>query len=146
MATDRITLGVQAGGIEADDVTESAYMPLRKQLAAHCTASYSPTIEEFAIILRISGSLDRFEGEGVQRLRINRKSAYVTADYVMPEERWNGVALTDIRKYLAAAAVEATRAMGQHLVKLKIAVDSSRLDEDVNQAVAAFLEGTPSSG
>jgi hypothetical protein len=115
-------------------------MDLRKQLEAHCTASYSPSIQEFAIVLRISGSIWRFEGEGVQKVRINRKEAYVTADYVVPESRWKNVPPADIKKYLATAAVETLRDMCEKLLKSKIDVDSARLAEDVNKATTAFLK------
>jgi len=143
MSEDRVTLGVDAGSGEASNATELAFMPLRRQLAAHCKASYSPIINEFAIVLRISGAIAHFEGEGVQRLRINRKDAYVTADFVMPEARWKGIPLEDIKAYLAAGAVEALQAMCAHLKKLKIEVNAARLIEDANIATAAFLGQGP---
>lgn len=114
-------------------------MGLRKQLEIHCTASYSPNIEEFAIVLRICGSLWRFEGEGVQKLRVNRKESYVTADYVVPEARWKGVPIADIKKYLAAATAETLQAMAETLTKSSIDVDSAKLSEDVGKATTAFL-------
>jgi hypothetical protein len=140
MSEDRVTLGVQTGDIESTEATKPAFMMLRKQLAAHCTTSYSPTINEFAIVLRVSGSLWHFEGEGVQRLRINRKDAYVTADFVMPEARWKGIPLEDIKAYLAAGAVETLQAMCEHLRKLKMEVNAAKLIEDANLATAAFLD------
>jgi len=145
MRQDRVTLGVDCGSIEASKTTDSTVMRLRKELAARCTASYSSAIQEFAIVLRISGSVARFEGEGVQRLRVNRRDAYVTADFVVPEVRWDGVALEDIKRYFAAGAVETLRAMCVHLRKLKIDVDSERLVEDARKATASFLAGNSKS-
>jgi hypothetical protein len=145
MSEDRVTLGVQTGDIEATKATKPAFMILRKQLAAHCTAPYSPTVNEFAIVLRVNGSLWHFEGEGVQRLRINRKDAYVTADFVMPEARWKGIPLEDIKSYLAAGALETLQAMCEHLKKLKIEVNAAKLIEDANLATAAFLGQDSSS-
>jgi len=114
-------------------------MSLRKQLEIHCTDSYSPNIDKFAIVLRICGSLWQFEGEGVQKLRLNKKGASITADYVVPEYRWKGVPVGDIKKYLANAASETLRAMSDKLTKSKIAVDAEKLSEDVSKATRDFL-------
>jgi hypothetical protein len=141
--THKITLGVQSGSPEASDAMRPAFLSLRKRLAADCTAAYSSTIKEFAIVLRISGSIWHFEGEGVHKLRINRKDAYVTADYVIPEARWNGVAPSEINKYLAAAVRETVHAMSQHLVRLKVTVDAVKLTEDVCKSAATFLKENP---
>lgn len=135
----RITLGVQTGDVESSDATRPVFMSLRKQLENHCTASYSPNIGEFAIVLRICGSLWRFDGEGVQKLRVNKKEAYVTADYVVPEIRWKGVPFSDLKAYLAAAVLETLQAMTDKLAKAKIEMESETLIEDANKATAAFL-------
>lgn len=140
MTSERITLGAQMGGPEAFDVTQPIILRLRKQLASHCTEAYSPTISEFAIILRIDGSLDQFGGEGVQRPRINRKDAYVTADYAVPVEHWKDVPLPDLKKCFAEAAVKTVDTMVEHLKKLKVEVNAKMLAEDVNKAVTAFLK------
>jgi hypothetical protein len=139
MSEMKITLGVQSGDVASSEATRPAFMGLRKQLEVHCTAHYSPTIKEFAIVLRICGSLWKFEGEGIQKLRVNKKKEYVTADFVVPEARWKGASLEEIKRYLAAAAAETLQAMSDKLVKSKIVVDSIKLSEDVNKAIAAFL-------
>src|SRR5690606_8168312 len=104
MGNTEVTLGVQAGDVASADATRPAYMSLRKKINAYCKSSYSSTIKEFAMIFRISGSLWWFEGEGAQRLRLNRKGKYVTGDFVVPETRWKGVSQKEIRIYLAEGA------------------------------------------
>ena len=140
-----VTIGVQAGDIESSEATRPAFIGLRKQLANHCTGSYSPQITEFAIVLRVCGSLWRFEGEGVQKLRLNLKQAYITADYVIPETRWRGLPLSDIKVYLAAAVLEALQSMSARLVKAKVPCDLAKLLGDARSATSAFLEATPDS-
>ncbi len=144
MNDTKVTLGVQSGDPESSDATRPAFLRLRAQLEAHCTGPYSPDVAEFAIVLRISGSLARFDGEGVQKLRVNKRDAYITADYVVPEERWKGVPLAEIKRYFGAAAVETLQAMSQKLATAKIAIDATQLDEDARKAVAAFLAERPS--
>lgn len=140
MTTERITVGAQLGGPDVSDATTAVYQALKRQLWAHCTRSYSPIISEFAIVLRIDGSLVEFGGEGVQGLRIRRKDAYVTADYVIPVARWKDVPLPALKAYFAAAAVMTIEAMAAHLKKLKVAVDAEMLTEDVKMAAGAFLD------
>jgi hypothetical protein len=140
-----VTIGVQAGDIESSEATRPAFIGLRKQLANHCTGSYSPQISEFAIVLRVCGSLWRFEGEGVQKLRLNLKEAYITTDFVIPESRWRGVPLSEIKVYLAAAALEALQSMLGRLVKAKVPCDCAKLLGDARSAASAFLAATPDS-
>ena len=118
-------------------------MAIERHLADHCTSSYSPHITEFAIVLRVCGSLWRFEGEGVQKLRLNLKDAYITADYVIPETRWRGVPLPGIKVYLAAATLEVLQSMSARLVKAKVPCDFAKLLGDARIATSAFLAATP---
>ena len=145
MTKAKITLGVQTGDVESSEATRPAFMSLRKQLGDHCVAAYSPDIAEFAIVFRICGSLWRFEGEGVQKLRVNKKESYVTADYVIPETRWKGVRLSDLKAYMAAATVETLQAMSDKLAKSRIVVDTQSLNQDATSAITAFLNATPDS-
>ena len=143
MSKARITLGVQAGDVESSDATRPAFMGLRKQLESRCTGSYSSEITEFAIVLRICGSLWRFEGEGVQKLRVNKKQSYVTADYVIPESRWKCVPFSELKAYLASATVETLQTMSEKLAKSRIAIDTQSLMNDVTSAITAFLDAPP---
>ena len=140
MRRTKVTLSVQSGDIESSEATRPAFVALRKKLDHFCTAQYSPTIKEFAIVLRICGSLWQFEGEGVQKIRVNKKEEYITADYVVPEGRWKGVPLEEIKRYFAAAAMETLKVMSDKLIKSKIKVDSTKLAEDANRAITAFME------
>jgi hypothetical protein len=141
MTETKITLGVQSGDVVASEATRPAFLSLRQHLE-QCTATYCSDIREFALVLRISGSLWSFEGEGVQNVRLRRKDSYVTADYVMPESRWQGVPPAEIADYVARAVRETLAAMVAKLVRSKIAVDSTKLLEDVHRATTAFLAET----
>jgi len=98
-------------------------------------------MKEFAIVLRISGELANFEGEGVQKVRVSRKGEYVTADFVIPESRWKGVPFETFKRYLAAGATATLKAMATRLVKVKIPINSVELLEDVSKATTSFLGG-----
>jgi hypothetical protein len=138
MATDTITFGVQSGDVPSGDATEPHFMPLRKLLAARCIGPYSPEIDEFPIVLRVSGQIWRFEGEGCQRLRLQRKKRYITIDIVMPENRWLGASAADIRTFLARMTEEAIELMIAKLEKSGVKVESEKLRADLRQVLAEY--------
>ena len=75
----------------------------------------------------------------MQKLRVNKRKAYITADYVVPENRWKDVPLLEIKTYLADAVVKTLQAMTEKLAKSNIDVDASKLSEDARKAIIAFL-------
>ena len=139
MTTETVTLGVQAGDVASSDATQAHSFLLRRLLSAYCVGPYSDEIEEFALVLRISGDICAFEGEGCQRLRISRKRGYVTIDIVMPRSRWERRGASDIKEFLAHFTQEAIDLMASKLIKSKIKVDSIRLNADVREALSRFL-------
>jgi hypothetical protein len=139
-----ITLGVQAGDVASDEATSPAFMSLRRSLAHHCMDTYCHVIDEFAIVLRISGSIWKFEGEGVQKVRINRKGMYITADLVIPENRWQELSIAEFKKYLSKGVEQTIKAMCDRLEQLKISFDAERLNSDVSKAIASFVNASPS--
>src|SRR5690242_14084902 len=76
---------------------------MRKLLADNCRGPYSAEIREFALILRIGGEMQEFNFEGCERIRRNRKEAYITVDLGFPSYRWKGSTDSSIREYLAEA-------------------------------------------
>jgi len=136
---EAITLGAQTGGVSASDATRPHFLQLRKLLRERCPGPYSPTNDEFAIVLRIDGDISYWNFEGCQKLRISRKGRYVTIDVGVPRHRWEGVSPIAIRHYLAESCREAMRQMIQKLQNERIAVDSDRLMQDVDKALVEFL-------
>ena len=139
MVNTKITLGVQSGDMESSETTRPAFIGMRKQIEVCCVDMYSHAIQEYAIVLRVCGSIWQLDGEGVQNVRINRKESYVTADYVVPIIRWKGVPLSEIKIYFANAATMSLQAMCEKLIKSKIHVNTEKLLSDLNVAKAAFL-------
>ncbi len=125
-----VTLGVQSGGARAGERMEPHFYPLRKLLQAHCQGPYSPDIDEFSLILRIDGDIDRWEQEGCDRMRRNKKERYITIDIYVPRQRWDGVNGLEIRQYLTACVEEAFRRMLDKLQRDKTTVDGTALLDD----------------
>jgi len=143
MASATVTLGVQSGDVPSSETVMPHVMPLRQFLKRNCVGPYGPDIEEFAIVLRISGDLWSFEGDGPERFRINRKGKYITADIVMLKNRWDGVSTDEIRFFLATSIRSTIQTMVDKLIHAGIAVDSLRLLGDLENALNDFQKGHP---
>jgi len=138
MSSQGITYGVQSGDRSSAEATVPLLKELRALLSKYTARSYCDAFPEFAIVLRVSGSISSFEGEGCQKLRISRKGRYVTIDIVMPRSRWEGVAPQEIKDFLATMTREALGLIVNRIRKLKLEVDSERLEKDLDQVLSEF--------
>ena len=140
MATDTITLGVQAGDPDAGNATEPYFMPLRKLLAKCCVGPYSKDIDEFAFVLRIDGRFSHWNFEGCEELAVNRRERYITVDIGVPESRWKNQAGESIAKYLLDCVAEGLRLMVETLQKVKLDIQADKLFVDFEIVRKEYLE------
>ncbi len=134
-----ITIGVQTSG--DDDRTGRHVLELRRLLAIYCKGPYSEEISEFALVLRIGGSMQEFDFEGCERVRRNRKDKYVTVDLGFPSRKWRGVTDGEIRKYLAEIVETGLLCCLHRLKKDKVKVNEAVLISDFREAKRSFLGG-----
>jgi hypothetical protein len=137
---DMVTMGVQAGGPEADAAVAPHYMPLRKLLSSKCNARYSSEVDEFALVLRIDGSVDKWSFEGCDRLRRSRTGRYITVDIGVPEVRWNDVSRGDLRRYLMDCVRQSFQLFVAKLKKDKTDIDADKLFKCLDHVAAAYLQ------
>ena len=107
-------------------------------LKKHCQTKYCRAIDHFALVLRISGT-DDFGPEAIERIRRRRPARYITADIVIPVERWLGKTERQLKKYLAVQVRRALEECARRLKKDKEEVDEAALLADVDAAIAEFL-------
>ena len=103
---DSITIGCQGGGPETAVVGRSK-VELYQALARHVTSTHCDAIEEYGLVLRVSGSLDKFGPEAITGLRFAKKQRYITLDIQIPEEAWRPLTDSELRQYLSARVQEA---------------------------------------
>jgi hypothetical protein len=132
-----ISIGQQSGG--PGDPFMWPKVHLYHMLGKHCTAQYCPAIGEFALVLRVSGSLDDFGPEAIERLRRRRPARYITADIVIPVPCWEGKTEKEIKKYLAEKVRVALELCVARLKKDKEVVDDNALFAALDKAIAEFL-------
>lgn len=132
-----ISIGQQSGG--PGDPFMWPKVHLYHMLEKHCRANYCPAIDHFALVLRVSGSLDDFGPEVIERIKRRRPARYITADIVVPVECWKGKRETTIKEYLGEKVRSALEMCVARLKKDKETVDAESLFADVDKAIEEFL-------
>ena len=131
MAT--VTLGADVGGEDADGATSEVCMDLRRSLAKECCGPYGESFAQFALVLRIDGSVHSWQKSGVDHVRLQRKSKYATADIFVPRSAW--ASGTDyFRSFLASGVEAAIEAIVVRARASKCHINSDQLIRDVKRA------------
>jgi hypothetical protein len=104
------------------------------------TSTHCAAIDEHALVLRVSGSLDQFGPEAVGPIKRRRSSRYITADIVIPEYQWVNVPDDQLKRYLVAIVREALLSCIERLKADREAVDEHKLLQQYDAACTSFLE------
>lgn len=114
-------------------------LALRQLLRTRCVGPYGGSVKEFALVLRVDGSVQAWGKSGVENLAIQRKKTYATADIFVPVGIWAGGDGGQIRRFLASEVERAmTLLVGLAKEKDK-GIESQRLITDVKSAIDEFL-------
>ena len=135
-----VTLGADVGGRDAFDATKKHVLALRQVLASACRGPYGGTYDEFALILRIDGSVQEWRKRGIANVRRQRRWRYVTADIFVPVSDWKGRPARGLRNLLAKDVETAMAAIIDRVTKAKDDVDVDRLLADVKRAIKQFVK------
>ena len=133
-----ISIGCQAGGPEVrffDDLK----VPLYRALAKHVTSSHCPAVDEYSIVFRVDGSLDKFGDEGFTRLRFAKARRYITVDVQIPEVVWHSMSKRQLPEYLAHQVKGAITLCASRLRKDKHAVAETELLVEIEAATNEYL-------
>ncbi len=133
-----ISIGCQAGGSEVGFFGDLK-VPLSRAMAKHVTSSHCPAVDEYAIVLRVDGSLDKFGDEGFTRLRFAKARRYITVDVQIPETVWRPMSKRQLREYLAHQLKGAIALCAGRLRKDKNAVAETELFAEIEAAIKEYL-------
>ena len=137
-----VGIGCQNGGPEDGGIGELK-VQLYQALRRHLTSSHCAAVDEYAIVLRVDGSLDTFGAEGLARLRFAKARRYITIDVQIPEAVWRPLDRGQIKEYLAHRIRDAIEGCVARLQKDRQAVETGRLFSEINVATAEFLAAKP---
>ena len=135
---------IQISGQYGDPLSSKIFSPLRIELnqcfKKNISREYFNTLIKLAIVLRVSGEISDFKSQDAERLRYWKKDKVLSIDLVFSESQWLGVDLSVVRKITAEGIKESLNLMIERAVKLNEVVDKEALMEDIENALADFLE------
>jgi hypothetical protein len=135
-----ITLGVDAGGIDANNATLNHYMKLRSLLAEECSRSYSDSLTEIALVLRVDGSVQSWGRNGVGNVRLQKKTGYATADIFMPSVIWKSGSAREIREFIVAGVQTAVQTIQDKAGSANLNFEYRKLSQDLQSVTATYLK------
>lgn len=133
-----ISIGCQQGGPEPC-LIPSSKVSLCKALAKHVTSTHCAEIDEYALVLRVDGTLDKFGEEGLARLKLAKTRRYITVDIQIPEKIWQPMSKDTTANYLAKVIQSAIAACTMRLIKEKYSVDVETLTQEVSAGINEYL-------
>jgi hypothetical protein len=140
------SLGQENGGPNIRESFNMEVRSLRRCLSTIQAPNYATDTPEFALILRVDGSLKKYGPEGVEPPKLRR--GYIQVDIVVSEKRWQA-SPAEQRRYLADVVGEAFVAIADKLEAKKRLLDRQRLLQDyeaVKKQYLASQSGAESSG
>src|ERR1019366_6078140 len=103
-----VSIGADCGGPEAG-VVGALKVPLYQALERRVTSSHCAAVDEYAIVLRVDGSIEKFGAEGLARLRFAKARRYITVNVQIPEVAWRGKSTSQLKHYISGRVPEAVR-------------------------------------
>jgi hypothetical protein len=132
-----VSLGADVGGKDAHAATAEVCMLLRQALAERCRGPYGATFAEFALVVRIDGSVQSWGKRGVDNVRLQRKARFATADIFVPHTVWRE-GQAPFSAYLATNVAVAIEAIVERAKKAGDSIDADRLNRDVRNVTSEF--------
>jgi len=133
-----ISIGCQAGGPEAAIVGQLK-VPLYRSLLRHLTSSHCSAIDEYALVIRVDGTLDKFGPEGITRIRLSKVRRNITADIQVPEVAWKPLNRAQLKRYLARQVTAAVAACVSRLQNEKFVIAEDKLFSEIEAACNEYL-------
>ena len=136
--TNFISIGCQSGGPNSGGIGEIK-VRLYHAFSRHVTSTHCAAIDEYGLVLRVDGAFAKFGSEGIARLRLAKKSRYITADIQIPENVWMPKSECEIMLYLSDVVRRALVQCVLRLKKDKYNVSEVALFTEVDTAITDFL-------
>jgi hypothetical protein len=138
---DFISIGAQSGGPEAT-LLPKLKVPLAQAFREHVSSTHCSAIDEYALVLRVDGSLDKFGPEGLTRIRFAKARRYITLDIQVPEPVWQPLSSQEAKEYLVRQVREALAVCVRRLAKDGCSVDEQSLWSEVTAASIKYLSSS----
>jgi len=111
---------------------------LAQALERTVTSTYSQAVSQYALVLRVSGSIQTYGEEGLARLRFYKSRRYITVDIQIPERAWKPLSASELREYIARQVLSAVEACSARLERESL-VQREPLLSAVRNGIAQYL-------
>jgi len=134
----KFNIPAQFGGGESAKHLMPYSIQLRKVFDANICSNYLKTIQEFCFILRVSGPITDFKGDGPESMRHVKKSHYIKIDLVIPESKWKDQSPKTIKQYFCEGITKCFYLMIERAEKNGELIDKQGLIDDFEKSMTVF--------
>ncbi len=136
-----VSLGADVGGKDAHSATAEVCMAVQQALAKGCRGPYGASFAEFALVVRIDGSVQSWGERGVDKVRLQHKAKYATADISVHREVWEEGRET-FAPFLATNVEAGVRAIVDRAGKAGYVIEADPLIRDVARVTLDFARSS----
>lgn len=137
----RVVVSAQMGCSLSDFAIRPFHRQLHTIFGQMVVGDYFRSISYISIVIRASGALANFQGEGPERLKYRKGANHIAIDLVVPEWRWRGVLEEVLREYLADKIDQCFELLLKKASSIGELVDESALRKDFELAMSEFRMG-----
>jgi hypothetical protein len=135
-----ITLTVICGGGGSLNAVQPHMVALRKHLRSLADARHSPDIDSLDLKLFVSGSMDKFSGDGsLEKPRVMKSKRYASGELTMQQAVWKKGARS-VKTFLRNGVRDATHMLCARIERAGLEIDTAALIRDVDAALATFMK------
>lgn len=136
-----IDFAAQMGDKESDAALLPHFQAFKRAFMECGSKLPCKQVEGMDYLLRVSGSIVKFEFEGCERIDLNRRKKYISIDVGVPMARWKDRSDQEIAAYLAASMRDGLEQMLERLRAEKLACDDAAIRTMFEQGAARYLAG-----
>lgn len=139
--TAEIEVAGQFGSPQADDAVVPIFMLAMKPAGvAVPLRSLDSRIKQLSLLLRVSGNIQRFEGQPVENVKFARDRKWVSVDILLWETEWEGKTNSEIAAVLASRVRIVPEVIEPLMQKRKLEMDKNLLTEELSRFAKGFQQ------
>lgn len=134
-----LQVSVQYGGKEGVEHILPMHRALNQLSKQHMGGDYCKSVDTLAVMFRVAGSVNSFEGgEGLENLLVRKKDKYISIDLVIPEARWRDLTSKELRAYVTKGVRECMSKLIEMADSIGELKNKSALAEDFETVMSIF--------
>lgn len=138
-----LTVGVQGGGVGQSERMAPIHVTLNRLFRESMIGDYFDGIDGMGFLFRVSGEIQNFGSEGLERLFHRKKHRSIEIDVVFPEAVWRDLPEPELWKKTECWLREGMARMVARGVKDGVVTDEDALEHDFEKAMVAFAAERP---